>query len=227
MILVASLLGTYALDTAAAQDPVRVFTARLFDLAMEAPACGVFQFSSLAVYDRIDGEGMPERVFVVHPCVELPRSQYSAQAGDLQRFVLGERHHLRVATAGPTALGRLVSGEIDPGDQPIYEAVRVDLVVERERTPRTLGDMRLDDPAAFPVRFREAARAVAASVGEPAEYVAQLELDRATDELVFHLWHQDAFRPENKAMVGNPGGKCRDVRYDRRQKKVVRTLFWQ
>lgn len=202
-------------------------TGRLIDFAFEAPDCGTMQFFSLAVYDRVEGGGLPERVYVAHPCIELPRKQYSATAGSLERFVIGQRHRLRMVRADPGKLGALVRADIDPKDQPIYLARRVDWAVEKVRDPRSVGDLCLAEPDRFPERLREAVRAVGQSVGASAEFWAQIEPDRRTGELVFHLWHQAAFLPANRGMLGNPGGKCRDVHYSREHKKVTRTLFWQ
>lgn len=87
------------------------------------------------------------------------------------------------------------------------------------------------DGQAFPEPYRAAVAAVAASLKEeredPAEFSCDLEVPADGQELVFHLWHRSAFLPENVGALGNPGGKCRDVWYDRRQQKVIKTLFWQ
>jgi hypothetical protein len=77
---------------------------------------------------------------------------------------------------------------------------------------------------------REAAKAVAASLrdagDDPKEFSCQIEAS-AEGQLIFHLWHESAFLPENRDVRGNPGGRCRDVYYDPAQKKVVKTLWWQ
>jgi hypothetical protein len=44
---------------------------------------------------------------------------------------------------------------------------------------------------------------------------------------MFHLWHESAFLPENRNVVGNPGGKCRDVWYDPEKRTVVKVFWWQ
>jgi len=84
---------------------------------------------------------------------------------------------------------------------------------------------------AFPEGYREAARTVAgalAQTGERAEeFYAEVEPQEGGQRLIFHLWHESAFEAENRNVVGNPGGKCRDVYYDARQHKVTQTLFWQ
>ena len=84
---------------------------------------------------------------------------------------------------------------------------------------------------AFAAEYREGARSVAESLevtGEKAaEFYAEVEPNENGQIVIFHLWHESAFEPRNRGVVGNPGGKCRDVRYDVGQRKVVQTLFWQ
>jgi hypothetical protein len=84
---------------------------------------------------------------------------------------------------------------------------------------------------AFAADCREAVRSVAASLTEngerPEEFHADVERKEDGQILIFHLWHESAFEPQNSNVVGNPGGKCRDVQYDVRQRKVTQTLFWQ
>ena len=85
--------------------------------------------------------------------------------------------------------------------------------------------------AAFPVDYRDAARAVATSIlkgGEnPKEFFAEVDSENDGRVLVFHLWHQSAFEPQYAVTAGNPGGKCRDVRFDTETGKVTDTLWWQ
>lgn len=89
----------------------------------------------------------------------------------------------------------------------------------------------LADPGAFPAKYRSAARIVAdvvAGAGErPSEFLAEIEAGRPDGVIVFHLWHQSAWKPRNRGVVGNPGGRCRDVRFDPNRGQVVETLFWQ
>ncbi len=86
--------------------------------------------------------------------------------------------------------------------------------------------------AAFPKEFQSGAKAVASSIqqhGEnPSEFHAVAE-GPINGTLIFHLWHQSAFTPENRnpALVGNPGGKCRDVTFDIATNKVLSTALWQ
>ena len=103
--------------------------------------------------------------------------------------------------------------------------------VETARSSRegSLGPL-VGDGENIAKEHQEAAAAVAASVREggedPKEFSCQIET-AANGELIFHLWHESAFLPENRNTAGNPGGKCRDVYYNPTQKKVVKTLGWQ
>jgi hypothetical protein len=89
----------------------------------------------------------------------------------------------------------------------------------------------LADAGAFPAHRQAAARTVADAVarsGErPEEFFAEIEVARGDGVVVFHLWHRSAWDPENRGVVGNPGGKCRDLYFDPRRGEVIQTLFWQ
>ena len=82
----------------------------------------------------------------------------------------------------------------------------------------------------FQVEDRQAVKAVVASLlieGEnPAEFRAEIEGPQ-NGTLTFHLWHQSAFRPENRNVVGNPGGRCRDVKIDLKSNRVISTVLRQ
>lgn len=94
-------------------------------------------------------------------------------------------------------------------------------------TPESVGAIHLSETGLFPEKHRPAVEKVAKSVGKPGEFFAAIEEKKGTGELVFHLWHQDAFKPENRNVVGNPGGQCRDVYFDPQKGEVTRTLWWQ
>jgi hypothetical protein len=221
------LTGLAGQAEAAGSDQALSVTGRLIDFEFDAPDCGTLRVVSLALYDQLEGAGKLERIFVAHPCVELPRRQVSAKAGNLERFVIGQRHRLELVRADPASLGALMSMNLDPAGQPVYLARKVDWVVDKPVDGRSVGDLNLGTAEAFPERLRPAVLAVAKSVGAPAEFWAQIEPDRKTGELVFHLWHQDAFLPANRDLLGNPGGKCRDVFVRRKDNQVTRSLFWQ
>jgi hypothetical protein len=81
----------------------------------------------------------------------------------------------------------------------------------------------------FPARHREAVRNVGAYLakqGEAADHF-YATVEQQEKLVVFHLWHESAFLPENRGAAGNPGGKCRDVWYDPENRSVVKVLWWQ
>jgi hypothetical protein len=96
---------------------------------------------------------------------------------------------------------------------------------------RPPGLLPLADPDTFPEDYRPGAMAVAAAVeggGDRAgEFFAEVEASGPAGVVVFHLWHRSAWEPENRGATGNPGGKCRDIRYDPARGRVVEILFWQ
>jgi hypothetical protein len=61
----------------------------------------------------------------------------------------------------------------------------------------------------------------------PKEFFAKVESSNGGKVLVFHLWHQSAFESQNRGVVGNPGGKNRDVWFDVPTGKVVKMLYWR
>jgi len=89
----------------------------------------------------------------------------------------------------------------------------------------------LTDSTALMPEHRAAAAAVATYLtqkGEnPKEFFANVERMPNGKELVFRLWHRTAFEPQNRNVVGNPGGKNRDVYFDIESGSVSRMLFWQ
>jgi hypothetical protein len=62
----------------------------------------------------------------------------------------------------------------------------------------------------------------------PEEFFVQFPEKPSGDPVVvLNLWHKSAFEERNYGHAGNPGGKCRDVHYDTRQRKIIKVLFWQ
>jgi hypothetical protein len=96
---------------------------------------------------------------------------------------------------------------------------------------RPAGLVPLADVGAFPADRQAGARAVADAVAQsgerPEEFFAEVEVTPGNGVVVFHLWHRSAWDPVNRGVVGNPGGKCRDVHFDPRSGEVIQTLFWQ
>ena len=95
--------------------------------------------------------------------------------------------------------------------------------------PDDLELIQLSDAESFAPDFREMAQTVAGQfegTETPAEsFWASLREEESV--VVFQLWHESAFEPENCNSVGNPGGLCRDVHVDRESGQIVATYFWQ
>jgi hypothetical protein len=98
-----------------------------------------------------------------------------------------------------------------------------------EMTPVSVGAIQVTLMDSFPEDYRVAVGSVAQELRndreDPAEYYAEIE--PTSRALMFHLWHQDAFKEENRGLLGNPGGKCRDFLYDLELHRVTEKLFWQ
>jgi hypothetical protein len=67
--------------------------------------------------------------------------------------------------------------------------------------------------------------ALAAENEDPREF--QAEVEEKEGMVVFHLRHSSAFAAENIGAMGNPGGRCRDIVYDVKNRKSSRSIFWQ
>ena len=100
-----------------------------------------------------------------------------------------------------------------------------------EATPPPVKRPPLVNSAAFASEHREALSAVIGFIvqkGEdPLDFFAEVTRSPNKDELVFRLWHADTFNPQVTKVIGNPGGKNRDVYYDINGRKVARMVFWQ
>lgn len=114
-------------------------------------------------------------------------------------------------------------------DNPQVTVVKDTNAPERRTTSESVGAIQLINPESFPAKYRAAAISVFEELtkdGEtPNEFYAHIEAESGV--LIFHLWHQDAFKDENLALTGNPGGKCRDFHYDAKQQRVTKKLLWQ
>ena len=67
---------------------------RLSAIEKDLPGCGVFYIGGVAEYEVlhvISGAYAEKRIFVVHGCIEMPRS---GEAGTLTSFVVGDIHKL-------------------------------------------------------------------------------------------------------------------------------------
>jgi hypothetical protein len=117
----------------------------------------------------------------------------------------------------------------------------------KESAERAIEDSRAKRHSALleavPQRLRElpqsrqdAAKAVATILlvekEVPEEFRAVVE-EADDGTLVFHLWHVSAFEVKREAaargfsVIGNPGGKCRDIVFDTKSGKASSSLFWQ
>ncbi len=99
-----------------------------------------------------------------------------------------------------------------------------------EPSPGPVKRPALVNGAAFAPEYREARSAVIGFLvqrGEdPLDFFTEVKPSPTTGELVFRLWHADTFVPGVTTVVGNPGGKNRDVYYDTNGRKVTRMVFW-
>jgi hypothetical protein len=67
------------------------------------PGCGTFQFGTVCEYDsakNLNGKLNSGNIFVVIPCIEIPRPEYSINSGNLNKFVVGNLHSL-ILTKSP------------------------------------------------------------------------------------------------------------------------------
>jgi hypothetical protein len=90
--------------------------------------CGNAQFSSLSEYGDltiISGKYNDSQIYVVHPCVEMPRTGFHKNAGTLQKFTVGDYHKLILSTENVYG-GFYQKEDIDPGNAIIYFCRTVD-----------------------------------------------------------------------------------------------------
>jgi hypothetical protein len=88
---------------------------------------------------------------------------------------------------------------------------------------------RLTELEAPPAKFRVAAEAAANDLKgkgeEPSEFYVR-DISCTGKTIVLPLWHISAF-PLTQRVVGNPGGKCRNLEYVTVTGRITRGLFWQ
>jgi hypothetical protein len=90
----------------------------------------------------------------------------------------------------------------------------------------------LAQQTAFPKEFQLGVKTVATYIQRGGEDPSEFHVDvegPIDGTLVLHLWHKSAFTSEfrNHAVVGNPGGKCRNVTFDLGTNTVLSTEPWQ
>jgi len=91
---------------------------------------------------------------------------------------------------------------------------------------------RLDTTDKFPAIYREAATSIGSAIQNeglnPAEYFAELRIEEANHVLRFDLWHQSVVGENyDPGWKGDRSGKCRTVRYDPLQGKVLEIHGWR
>jgi hypothetical protein len=100
-----------------------------------------------------------------------------------------------------------------------------DVIVVEEEVKAT----KLTALDALPAEFRAAAEAAANYLKgkgeEPSEFYVS-DIARTGETIVLPLWHISAF-PFKQRVVGNPGGKCRNLRYETITGRITGELFWQ
>jgi hypothetical protein len=98
----------------------------------------------------------------------------------------------------------------------------------RVLTPEAVGALPIASVEAFPSEQRDLIRAASAELlrtrQQPAEFYGTV--GRGKDGPKVDLWHQTAFLPENRAIAGNPGGRCFTIYFDR-DGRVAKKLKWQ
>jgi hypothetical protein len=85
--------------------------------------CSYMQVGTLTKYDSVDilaGALAKGPLFVVHPCMEIPRQRYSVSAGNLRSFRVRETHILFLTSTGNV---QMVVGRTSG---PMYYCTRVD-----------------------------------------------------------------------------------------------------
>jgi hypothetical protein len=90
-------------------------------------------------------------------------------------------------------------------------------------------------PAAMPLELMAAGwpdraaclKAIAAALEDIEDYRVAFDERPKGKKAVFELWHRAVFKPENRMMLGNPGGQCRNAICELESGKVERFLYWQ
>jgi hypothetical protein len=109
---------------------------------------------------------------------------------------------------------------------------------KKEVTAESLGATQLSQVDKFPADQQEMIKACIAYViaipeeNTPAEeYYAKVG-STSSNEVVIKLWHKTAFKVINDAqkmnikISGNPGGKCKDLHYDKSEGVVTKWVRW-
>ncbi len=202
------------------------FVGRLININFNIPNCGTFHFGSVAVYDNIEiikGNYDLDQIFIIHGCTEMAREYYGKEAGNLKKFVIGEYHKITAHKKNNFQIGSVFYGKIPMDRNYLYYAQKTDGYYNYSKDDL----LQLTVTKPIPEKFHEALKAIQKSQKNPQEFYIQFEMNNSRTELIFHLWHESAFLQKNRNITGNPGGKCKDVYYNLKQKKVTKTYFWQ
>jgi hypothetical protein len=70
-------------------------------------------------------------------------------------------------------------------------------------------------------------KAIAAALEDIEDFRVSFDERSKAKKAVFELWHRAAFKPENRVLLGNPGGQCRNAICDLESGTIERFLYWQ
>jgi len=114
--------------------------AELIDRGERVPACGFLHLAVVMRYRPISvskGSFSGENLYVVHGCPDMPRRSYGADAGTLQAFRVGDRHHLVLSRLPlpdwPPQSGPDIVDGFENKLAPRYRAMRTDMALAASR----------------------------------------------------------------------------------------------
>lgn len=107
---------------------------------------------------------------------------------------------------------------------------------ERDQRRKEFWETRPSRLSELPEKYRIAANSVAAELvaenEKPEEFRAVVgEKDEET--WIFYLWHVSAIeikrdaRAKGLSVIGNPGGRCRNIEFDLKAQKASASQYWQ
>ena len=112
-----------------------ILIGRMIDLEEDAPYCGILNIGSIAIYEVtkiIEGKYDKGKIFIVHPCIEMNRSENSPESGTLASFELNEFHRLEVSEEKPIGLTVWNTKETDKSGHDLFYSTKVDLYEENK-----------------------------------------------------------------------------------------------
>lgn len=108
-----------------AADELRL-EATLQEMSVQQFACGGYKLGVVMKYEvdvLLEGNYEGKEIYVVHYCPEIPRAKFSADAGTLEKFQVGDKHQM-VLRPWDTAQAD-VFDDFAETDRVIYECVTV------------------------------------------------------------------------------------------------------